>query len=83
MEKLEEQELQQVHKYQTELREVIFSLGQLESDIVRATRDKESVIKTYLSLVTKQNELLTTLNKKYGDIQVDIQTGEITKEKVL
>ena len=76
--KLLQEELQQIKDLQLQKDQIIFSLGELR---VQSLSLEDQLRMT----VNKQNELGDTLNKKYGEGQISLETGEITpinKEKV-
>lgn len=75
--KLSQEELQQVKNLQLQRNQIIFSLGEL--------RVQSLFLEDQLRVInSEQNELGDVLNKKYGDGQINLETGEITtidKEK--
>jgi hypothetical protein len=72
--KLSEQELQQLKELQTKGNELIFSLGQIEAQ-------KASVFSQLQEVQTKNNKIGKELNEKYGDGNIDLETGEFTKSE--
>jgi len=70
--KLSEKELQMLKDLQTEGNELIFSLGQLEAQ-------KVSLYSSVKEVQGKQDKLGKELQEKYGDGNIDLETGEFTK----
>jgi hypothetical protein len=55
------------------------SFGQLEMALQSINLQKEVLIKTFTNLKNKENEVGTTLQEKYGNGNINIETGEFTK----
>jgi len=70
--KLSEKELQQLKELQTEGNELIFSLGQIEAQ-------KVSIYSSIGIVQEKQLKLGKELQEKYGDGNIDLESGEFTK----
>jgi hypothetical protein len=70
--KLSEKELQQLKELQTEGNELVFSLGQIEAQ-------KVSIYSSIKIVQDKQLKLGKELQEKYGDGNIDLETGEFTK----
>jgi len=70
--KLSEKELQQLKELQTEGNELVFSLGQVEAQ-------KVSIYSSIKIVQDKQLKLGKELQEKYGDGNIDLETGEFTK----
>ncbi len=70
--KLSEKELQQLKELQTEGNELIFSLGQIEAQ-------KVSIYSSIRIVQEKQLKLGKELQEKYGDGNIDLESGEFTK----
>jgi hypothetical protein len=69
--KLLQEELQQIKDSQLQRDQIIFSLGEL--------RVQSLLLEDQLKMINnQQNELGDTLNKKYGEGQINLETGEIT-----
>ena len=69
--KLSQEELQQVKNLQLQRSQIIFSLGELRVQSL-SLEDQLRVINS------EQNKLGDILNEKYGDGQINLETGEIT-----
>ena len=67
--KLSEKELQMLKDLQTEGNELIFSLGQLEAQ-------KVPLYSSVKEVQEKQDKLGKELQEKYGDGNIDLETGE-------
>jgi flagellar biosynthesis chaperone FliJ len=70
--KLSEKELQKLKELQTKGNELIFSLGQIEAQ-------KASVFNQIQEVQEEQNKLGKELQEKYGDGNINLETGEFTK----
>lgn len=70
--KLSEKELQQLKELQTEGNELVFSLGQIEAQ-------KVSIYSSVKIVQEKQLKLGKELQEKYGDGNIDLESGEFTK----
>jgi len=79
--KLSEEELQQLRDFQGQDNQIIFALGQLTLRDVLREEQKESLIKDYKALMARQETLGRDLQEKYGEGNIDLDTGEITLVK--
>lgn len=70
--KLSEKELQILKDLQTKGNELIFSLGQIEAQ-------KVSIFNQIQEVQEKQSKLGKELQEKYGDGNINLETGEFTK----
>ena len=84
MEKLTLEELQEFKDINIKYQQFIFDLGILEVNIheIKNQLDELNAERTNLlfdikSIITKQQELSNKLGEKYGDKQVDLETGEL------
>jgi DNA-binding transcriptional MerR regulator len=84
MEKLTSEELQGFKDINIKYQQFIFDLGILEVNIheIKNQLDELNAERTNLlsdikSIITKQQELSNKLGEKYGDKQVDLETGEL------
>ena len=76
--KLSKEELQQIKDLQLQRDQIVFSLGDLRVQSL-SLEDQLRMI------IGQQNELGDALNKKYGEGQINLETGEVTpidEEKV-
>ncbi len=80
MEKLEQEELDQLRSTHAQVRELRNALADVEITAYNAKIEKESILKqleqSSLGLRTMQEEL----HAKYGDVTVDFATGEVKKK---
>ena len=70
--KLSKEELQDLNKLQTKVNQLIFTLGQLEAQ-------KASIFEQIKEVQKEQEEFGKKLYEKYGDGNINPETGEITK----
>ena len=68
---LTEEELVQLKNYKANKNQITFALG--ENRI-----QKESLLSTYRNLVSQEQDFLNKLSIKYGNGNLDLNTGEIT-----
>ena len=83
--KLTTEELQQIKDLQSQYNKFIFELGSLEAQLqnVIATKssiedEKNNTLEDIKKLGEREKELVTTLQEKYGNGNINIETGEIT-----
>tara|TARA_R110000851_G_scaffold78095_1_gene172271 strand:- start:1559 stop:1834 length:276 start_codon:yes stop_codon:yes gene_type:complete len=86
--KFTQEELDQVTKLRDENSQKISEFGQVELEILLTNQRSESLsiakgkLQTdYVKLQTKEQELVRTLNEKYGAGQVDLSSGEFIPVK--
>tara|TARA_B100000927_G_C16039523_1_gene298470 strand:- start:23 stop:274 length:252 start_codon:yes stop_codon:yes gene_type:complete len=72
--KLQEEELQQLKETQNQITQFIYNLGQFEVQ-------KTTVLTQLEQVQGKQNEFAKELNKKYGEGNINLETGELTLVK--
>jgi conjugal transfer/entry exclusion protein len=72
--KLSENELQKLKELQTKGNELIFSLGQIEAQ-------KASIFSQLQEVQVENNKIGKELSEKYGDGNIDLETGEFTKSE--
>lgn len=83
--KLTEEEIKQIKDLQAQYNQFVFELGNIEVQLqnVNATKsaietEKNSIVEDIKKLGEREKELVTTLQEKYGQGSIDIETGEIT-----
>jgi uncharacterized protein YhaN len=83
--KLNEEEIAQIKEMQTQYNKFVFELGSMEAQLaeVAAHRitletEKNNVLGDLKTLTSKEKELLSSLQEKYGVGNINIETGEIT-----
>jgi len=84
MAKLTKEELQEFKEVNADYQKAVFDLGILEIDIVSAKQTLDNLNGSKIDLIdhlqqvtTKQQEMSVKLGEKYGDKQVDLETGEL------
>lgn len=84
MAKLTKDELQEFKEINTAYQKAVFDLGILEIDIANAKQTLDNLNGSKIDLIdhirqvtTKQQEMSVKLGEKYGDKQVDLETGEL------
>ena len=83
--KLTTEELQQIKELQSQYNRFIFELGSLEAQLQNLLlnksiieTEKNNTLEDIKKLGEREKELITTLQGKYGEGNIDIETGEIT-----
>ena len=84
--KLTTEELQQIKDMQSQYNKFLFELGSLEAQLQNALAakvaieaEKNNVLEDIKKLGDREKELVTLLQEKYGNGNIDIETGEITQ----
>lgn len=84
MAKLTKEELQEFKEINTAYQKAVFDLGILEIDITNTKQALDNLNGSKIDLMdhlrevtTKQQEMSVKLGEKYGDKQVDLETGEL------
>jgi len=75
------EELQVLKKYQEDTNTIIINLGKLDLQINLFKRNKEQLIKEYQELEAKQLKTAQELQDKYGEGNIDLESGEFTAIK--
>jgi hypothetical protein len=76
---LTQEEIDSLKSIQEENTALIASFGQLEMAYQSLKLQKEILVGKLANLKNKENELGQTLQNKYGNGNIDIETGEFTK----
>ena len=77
---LTQEELQQLEDLNNERADIITKFGSIEVEIQSLELQKNKLTKTLQELI-KQSELVgQTLQKKYGEGNINIETGEFIKQ---
>jgi len=76
--KLEDQELQSIKQFQSELEQLQGLLGQIQLSKFKLENDELILKNKYNNLLVQEKELGEQLNNKYGEVQIDLKTGKIT-----
>ena len=85
MAQLAQDELQSIKDLQQKYNQTVFELGSIEAQIIALNQrlknlanDKDGLVADLISIEKKENELITSLQDKYGQGTIDPQTGIIT-----
>ena len=89
VQKLTKEELDSINSIRNEASQIFFELGRISirrrNVNLQIDEDEEKLENQHEELVKKENELYQTLNKKYGDGEIDPAKGEFiptpSKEK--
>jgi hypothetical protein len=76
--KLQETELQELKDFQTQSETLIAQLGQLGFKKLQIESEEQFLKQQYTQIITSEVELSKKLKETYGDISIDLKTGEIT-----
>jgi predicted transcriptional regulator len=75
--KLQETELQELKDFQSQSENLISQLGQLSFRKLQLEREEQFLKQQYTQIITSEAELSKKLKEAYGDVQIDLKTGEI------
>jgi hypothetical protein len=75
--KLTPEELKKLQEYQIENNEIVAGLGTIELTIDDLKFQKVELLERFKKLQTQQNQSAKELQAKYGDGNIDLETGEI------
>jgi hypothetical protein len=75
--KLQETELQELKDFQTQSETLIAQLGQLGFKKLQIESEEQFLKQQYTQIITSEAELSKKLKETYGDVQIDLKTGEI------
>mgnify|MGYP000855423557 FL=1 len=79
--KLSEEELKVLREYQKKQNAITFDLGQVDIQKAFLEGQRSSILDGLADLQEKSNKTAKELQKKYGDGNIDLETGEfITPE---
>jgi hypothetical protein len=76
--KLQETELQELQNFQAQSEALIAQLGQIGFRKLQLEKDEQYLKQVFDQTLTAENELSKKLKETYGDVQIDLKTGEIT-----
>jgi|TARA_B100000073_G_scaffold122573_1_gene99893 septal ring factor EnvC (AmiA/AmiB activator) len=80
LQKLQEEELTQINSIRNEASQIFFELGRIairrRNVNLQIDNDEEKLENQHDDLVKRESELYQTLNKKYGDGEIDPIKGE-------
>ena len=76
--KLQETELQELKDFQSQYETLIAQLGQLGFKKLQLEREEQFLKQQYTQIISSEAELSKRLKETYGDVSIDLKTGEIT-----
>jgi hypothetical protein len=74
--KLSQEELQQLKTFQNESNTIMFTLGQIDVQKALLEGQRSEVLEKLAQLQEQNNDFAKTLQEKYGDGNIDLETGE-------
>ena len=77
--KLSQEEVQTLSQLQSDQQTLINSFGEVEMRIQLAEIKKDSLVEALTSLRNKEEEIGKTLQDKYGNGTIDLESGIFTK----
>ena len=77
--KLSQEEVQTLSQLQSDQQTLINSFGEVEMRIQLAEIKKDSLVEALTSLQNKEEEIGKTLQDKYGNGTIDLESGIFTK----
>lgn len=77
--KLTEQEIQTLKDYQLKINNLMLSLGEIELQVSNLDLLKKQQLSSYEELKKNQNDTAKILQLKYGDGNINLETGEFTQ----
>lgn len=79
------EELQQIKDMQSQYNKFVFELGSIEAQLqnilsakAAAEAEKNNILSDIKKLGDREKELVNTLQEKYGNGNINVETGEIT-----
>lgn len=75
--KLTSEELDSIKSIKQEYTNLAFALGELELQQANITKEKQRLLDVQSQLLTKEMELAKTLQDKYGQGSIDLESGTI------
>jgi hypothetical protein len=85
MAKLTPEELQSIKDLQSKYNQTIFEIGAAEAQLIvfqenisKLQEAKSGLVSDLKTIEQKESELIKTLQEKYSEGNIDIETGEIT-----
>ena len=76
--KLEEQELKQLQNFQQESEILVSQLGQISFQKLQLEKQEEFLKQKFNELNEEEVLISKNLKEKYGNVNIDIKTGELT-----
>ncbi len=79
--KLTKKELKELNSYQTKQTEIIWELGNLNLQFALMEGKRNDILDKFTNLQEESNNTAKLLQKKYGEGNIDLKTGEFTLTK--
>jgi phage shock protein A len=76
--KLTEKELKRLQDFQQNSEVLIAQLGQLSFQKLQLEKNENVLKQQYEELIKEETQISTLLKDQYGDVSIDIKTGDIT-----
>ena len=76
---LTSEELNRIQTLNSQINNIALTLGQIEINKSLLEENKKGLLLNYSQLQKEQDELASELTQKYGDGNIDLTTGELTK----
>jgi hypothetical protein len=76
---LTKEELETLHLLQQDFQNIQYELGEIEIIKIQIEERYESVKKTLKETQTKEQSFTKSIKEKYGDISLNVETGEFSK----
>jgi hypothetical protein len=75
--KLTEEELNEVKQIRQDYTNLVYALGEVELQQISINKEKQRLLEVQSSLLEKEVQIANKLQEKYGQGNLDIETGEI------
>ena len=75
--KLTEEELNEVKQIRQDYTNLVYALGEIELQQISINKEKQRLLEVQSSLLEKEVQIANKLQEKYGQGNLDIETGEI------
>tara|TARA_R110001606_G_scaffold82192_1_gene188750 strand:- start:1517 stop:1771 length:255 start_codon:yes stop_codon:yes gene_type:complete len=76
--KLEEKELEVLREYQSKQNSITFNLGNVDIQKAILEGQRSQILEALANLQEESNKTAKELQDKYGDGNIDLETGEFT-----
>lgn len=76
MGKISDQDLKSINEIKEQVMSIAYSLGELEYQRLSIELFEDDLKKSIKELKTKEAKLLSDLKAKYGNVNINIETGE-------
>lgn len=79
MKKIDDSELQEIKQLNSSMESLVVQIGRLEYDKISIEHQYQDTKNKILDIKRKEAKLLEKLSKKYGDVVIDPNNGEISE----